>query len=61
MYSVFQDLCDESVAKGIIETSYDFGLSDNDIVAKLQEKLNVSLQQAQEYLDAFKKHELALF
>jgi hypothetical protein len=61
MYSVFQDLCDESVAKGIIETSYDFGLSDNDIIAKLQEKLNVSLQQAEEYLNAFKKHELAVF
>jgi hypothetical protein len=61
MYSVFQDLFDEGIAKGringIIETSYDFGLSDNDIIAKLQEKLNVSLQQAQEYLDTFKKHE----
>jgi hypothetical protein len=59
MYSVFQDLFDEGIAKGringIIETSYDFGLSDNDIIAKLQEKLNVSLQQAQEYLNAFKK------
>jgi hypothetical protein len=69
MYSVFQDLFDEGIAQGrtegkiagIIETSYDFGLSDNDIIAKLQEKLNVSLQQAQEYLDAFKKHELTLF
>jgi hypothetical protein len=57
MYSVFQDLVDQGKIEGIIETLYDFGLSDNDIIAKLQEKLNVSLQQAQEYLDTFKKHE----
>lgn len=40
---------------GIIETGYDFELSDNDILVRLQKKLDISLQQAQEYLNLFKK------
>lgn len=32
-------------AKGIIETGFDFGLSENDILQRLQNKLNVSLQK----------------
>ena len=42
-------------AKGIIETGHDFGLSDDEILTRLQEKLNISLQRAQEYLDMFSK------
>lgn len=40
-------------AEGIIETSLDFGLSENDILERLQEKLDVSLQKAQEYFAMF--------
>lgn len=42
-------------AKGIIEMGHDFGLSEEDILARLQKKLNVSLQKAQEYISAYKK------
>jgi hypothetical protein len=43
----------EGKAEGIIETAYDFGLSDKDILERLQSKLNVSLDQAQQYLNMF--------
>ena len=42
-------------ALGIIESGYDFKLPENDILARLQKKLDISLQQAQEYLNLFKK------
>ena len=42
-------------AKGIVETGYEFGLSENDILARFQKKLNVPLQKAQEYLAMFGK------
>jgi hypothetical protein len=34
---------------------YEFGLSENDILEKLQSKLQVSAQKAQEYLEQFGK------
>lgn len=40
-------------AEGIIETGFDCGLSETDILERLQKKLNVSLQRAQEYLQKF--------
>ena len=40
-------------AEGIIETGIDFGLSDKEILDRLQEKLNISMQTAQEYLLRF--------
>ncbi|MCM1183871.1 MAG: transposase, partial [Roseburia sp.] len=45
----------EGKAEGIIETGLDLGLSENDILEKLQSKLNVSLQKAQEYFEMFGK------
>lgn len=42
-------------AAGIIETGLDFGLSENDILERLQAKLNVSLQKAKEYFEMFGK------
>lgn len=42
-------------AKGIIELGFDFGLSEHDILERLQHKLNVSLQKAQEYFEMFSK------
>lgn len=45
----------EGKAEGIIETSLDCGLSEDDILLKLQEKLNISLQKAQEYFGLYVK------
>lgn len=43
----------EGKAEGIIEMAFDLGLSEKDILEKLQSKLNVSLQKAQEYFEMF--------
>lgn len=53
--STIQETWNEGEAKGIIEMGNDFGLSEEDILARLQKKLNVSLQKAQEYLYAYRK------
>lgn len=42
-------------AEGIIEFGRDFGLSEKDILERLQQKLNVTAQRAREYFDAFEK------
>ena len=42
-------------ARGIVDTCCDFGLSDDAILERLQKKLNISLQTAQEYLQTFGK------
>ena len=51
----FEDGRIEGKAEGIIELGRDFGLSEKDILARLQQKLNVTAQRAREYLDAFEK------
>ncbi|MCM1223282.1 MAG: Rpn family recombination-promoting nuclease/putative transposase [Lachnospiraceae bacterium] len=43
----------EGKAEGIIETGFEFGLSENAILERLQNKLHISLQMAQEYLVRF--------
>ena len=45
----------EGRARGIIETGLDFGLSENDILARLQVKLEISFEMAQEYFKMFGK------
>jgi len=45
----------EGEAKGIVETGYDFGLCKDDILSRLQNKLSISLQEAQAYLEMFGK------
>ena len=55
MCTVFEETTAEGEAKGIIETGFDFGLSEEDILERLQKKLNISLQAAQEYLKMFSK------
>lgn len=45
----------EGEVKGIIETGVDFGLPENEILDRLQNKLNLSLQAAQEYIKIFGK------
>lgn len=42
-------------AAEIVEMGHEFGLSEKDILSRLQNKLNVSLQMAQEYLEMFGK------
>lgn len=44
-----------SKAEGIIETGLDVGLSEQDILERLQKKLDISLQKAQEYVSRFGK------
>lgn len=54
---------EEGKAKGraeeIVETGYEFGLSECDILERLQKKLNISLQKAQEYLQIYGKQTIA--
>ena len=59
MCTLFEEIAKENQlqgkAEGIIETGLDCGLSENDILIKLQTKLDVSLQKAQEYFRMFGK------
>ena len=63
MWSVFEETAKEGEARGeargkaegIIDTCSDLGLPDEDILKRLQVKLNISLQAAQEYLRIFGK------
>lgn len=59
MCTVFEEVARENEAKGeakgIVETGFDFGLSEKDILERLQKKLGVSLQTAQEYIEMFGK------
>ena len=45
----------EGRAEEIIESGFEFGLSENDILTRLQNKLYISLQAAQQYLLRFGK------
>ena len=40
----------EGRAEEIIESGFEFGLSEKDILTRLQNKLDISLQAAQQYL-----------
>lgn len=59
MCTVFEETWREGNVEGkaeeIVETGYEFGLSEDDILSRLQKKLNISLQKAQEYLVMFGK------
>ena len=67
MYSLFDEIAKdakaegkaegktEGKAEGIIETGLDCGLSEDEILRRLQNKLNLSLQKAQEYFEMFDK------
>lgn len=47
---------EEGRAVEIVEMGREFGLSDADILNRLQEKLNLSLQKAQEYFEIYEKN-----
>ena len=59
MYTVFEETRIEGRTEGraeeIIETGYEFDLSDDDILARLQKKLNISMETAQQYLKKFSR------
>lgn len=59
MWTVFEETWKDGKMEGkaeeIVEIGYEFGLSENDILERLQTKLNISLQKAQEYLAMFGK------
>lgn len=59
MCTVFKEIAKEGEvkgrAKGIIETGLEFGLSENDILSRLQKKLDISLQMAQDYLEMYRE------
>lgn len=44
---------EKGIMQEIIEMGLDYGLPEGDILERLQVKLNVSLQKAQEYFAAF--------
>lgn len=45
----------ENGAKGIVQMGKEFRLSNDDILARLQENLKISLEEAKGYLDKFSK------
>ena len=45
----------EGRAEEIVESGFEFGLSEKDILTRLQNKLDISLQAAQQYLLRFGK------
>ena len=59
MYTVFEETRVEGRKEGraeeIIETGYEFGLSDEDILGRLQRKLDISLEMGRAYLREFGK------
>lgn len=59
MWTIFEETWKDGKMEGkaeeIVEIGYEFGLSENDILERLQTKLNISLQKAQEYLAMFGK------
>ena len=58
MYKVFEatrlEGVEQGLAQGIIEMGIEYGLSEQDILGKLQKKLNISLSKAQDYFEKFR-------
>ena len=61
MYSVFAETKREGGAIQIIEMGQEFGLSEPQILEYLQKNLNVSEEQAQEYLKEYRQGTLGVF
>lgn len=59
MCTVFEETRAEGRAEGraeeIVETGYEFGLSDQAILERLQKKLGITPDKAQEYFTMFQK------
>lgn len=54
-YPGFEEIARESEARGIVETGLEFGMSEEVILERLQEKLHISFKTAWEYLKMFGK------
>lgn len=50
-----QENIEMGMARGIIETGIDLGLSEGELLNRLQDKLNITFESAQEYLEKFGK------
>lgn len=61
MCTLFEEIAKENEekvrAEEIVETGYEFGIPEKDILNRLQAKLDVSLQKAQEYFNIYKKQQ----
>ena len=55
MCTVFEETRAEGRAEEIVETGYEFGLSDQAILERLQKKLGITPDKAQEYFTMFQK------
>ena len=55
MCTLFDKIAKEGEAKGIVEIGYEVGLSEADILKRLQQKLEIPLQVAEEFLNMFGK------
>ena len=63
MCTLFDKIAKDGEAKGelkgraaeIVETGYEFGISEADILKRLQQKLEIPLQIAEEFLNMFGK------
>ena len=55
MCTFWEEIAKEGEARGIVETGLEFGISESDILERLQKKLDVSLQEAQDYFAMFGK------
>nr|WP_300885422.1 Rpn family recombination-promoting nuclease/putative transposase [uncultured Acetatifactor sp.] len=53
MWTVFEETQNEGRIRGIIEMGIECGLSEEDILEKLEHKLNVSRKKAQEYFQKY--------
>ena len=51
MCTLFEELETKGGAKQIIEMGLEFGLSENDILDRMQAKLNITLEEAREYME----------
>lgn len=58
MCTLFEEIAKEGKIEGraeeIVETGYEFGLCESQIIRRLQDKLNISVQAAQEYFSRYK-------
>ncbi len=63
MCKAFEDMKEEGRQEGriegraeeIVETGYEFGLTAEDILIRLQSKLNISLEEAELFLKMYEK------
>ena len=55
MCSFFDEIKDEGKAEAIIEMGLEFGLSQMEILKRLQEKLNISMEEAKKYIEMLDK------